>query len=288
MIREYEGKILVITGGANGIGRALALGCAKRGADVLIADIHGDEAEAVAQEIRSLGRKAVAVQADVSLSDECQKIFDRTMEEFGRCDILINDAGVSNGADILDIKEQDIKWVTEVNLYSHWFMMQKFIPQMKKQGTHCQILNVCSIAGLITLGSAPVYFSTKHAAVALSESVYKSLKASGADIDVSVFCPGFVQTEMHLTDRHRPERFAIADGDPYYSSEQYKKFIEFNKKILDNGAPLAPTIEKVFEALGKKQFFILTHDNYDELLKQQGIFQANRVEPVDPSLLQQK
>ncbi len=288
MISEYEGKILVITGGANGIGRALALGCAKRGADVLIADIHGDEAEAVAQEIRSMGRKSVAVQADVSLSDECQKIFDRTMEEFGRCDILINDAGVSNGADILDIKEQDIKWVTEVNVYSHWFMMKKFIPQMERQGTHCQILNVCSIAGLITLGSAPVYFSTKHAAVALSECVYKSLKASGADIDLSVFCPGFVQTEMHLTDRHRPQRFAIPDDDPYYGSEQYKKFIEFNKKILDNGAPLEPTIEKVFEALGKKQFYILTHDNYDELLKQQGIFQANRIEPVDPSLLQKK
>lgn len=288
MIREYKGKVLVITGGANGIGRALALGCAKRGADVLVADIHGDEAEAVAQEIRSMGRKAVAVQADVSLSDECRKIFDRTMEEFGRCDILINDAGVSNGADLLDIKEQDIKWVTEVNVYSHWFMMQNFIPQMEKQGTHCQILNVCSIAGLITLGSAPVYFSTKHAAVALSECVYKSLKASGADIDVSVFCPGFVQTEMHLTDRHRPERFAIPDNDPYYGSEKYKKFIEFNKKILDNGAPLEPTVEKVFEALGKKQFYILTHDNYDELLKQQGVFQANRVEPVDPSLLPKK
>ncbi len=288
MIREYKGKVLVITGGANGIGRALALGCAKRGSDVLVADIHGDEAEAVAQEIRSMGRKAVAVQADVSLSDECRKIFDRTMEEFGRCDILINDAGVSNGADLLDIKEQDIKWVTEVNVYSHWFMMQNFIPQMEKQGTHCQILNVCSIAGLITLGSAPVYFSTKHAAVALSECVYKSLKASGADIDLSVFCPGFVQTEMHLTDRHRPERFAIPDNDPYYGSEKYKKFIEFNKKILDNGAPLEPTVEKVFEALGKKQFYILTHDNYDELLKQQGVFQANRVEPVDPSLLPKK
>ena len=285
MISDYKGKVLVITGGANGIGRALALGCAKRGCDVLIADIHGEEAEAVAKEIRGMGRKAVAVQADVSLSDECKKIFDRTMKEFGRCDILINDAGVSNGADLLDIKERDIKWVMEVNVYAHWFMMQQFIPQMKSQGTHCQILNVCSIAGLITLGSAPVYFSTKHAAVALSECVYKSLKASGDDIDVSVFCPGFVQTEMHLTDRHRPERFAIPDGDPYYGSEEYKKFIEFNKKILDNGAPLEPTAEKVFESLAKKQFYILTHENYDELLKQQGIYQANRTEPVDPSLL---
>ena len=288
MITEYNGKVLVITGGANGIGRALALGCAQRGADVLVADIHGDEAEAVAAEIRALGRRAVAVQADVSLSQECRKIFDRTMAEFGRCDILINDAGVSNGADILSIKEQDIKWVTEVNLYSHWFMMQNFIPQMEQQGTPCQILNVCSIAGLITLGSAPVYFSTKHAAVALSECVYKSLKAAGSKIDVSVFCPGFVQTEMHLTDRHRPARFAIPQDDPYYSSAEYQKFIEFNKKILDNGAPLGPTIDKVFDALSKQQFYILSHENYDELLRRQGEFQVERTQPIDPSLLAAK
>ncbi|MCD8240942.1 MAG: SDR family NAD(P)-dependent oxidoreductase [Lachnospiraceae bacterium] len=285
MFTEYSGKRVVITGGANGIGRELALGCAKRGADVLIADIHGDEAANVAQEIRALGRRGEFLEADVSLSEECQKIFEQAMAVFDGCDFLINDAGVSNGADICDIREQDIKWVTEVNVYAHWYMMQRFIPQMRKQGTHCQILNVCSIAGLMTLGSAPIYFSTKHAAVALSECVYKSLKASGDDIDISVFCPGFVQTQMHLTDRHRPARFAIDPEDPYYRSEEYQKFIAYNKVILDNGSPLVPTIEKVFELLREKRFFILTDEKYDRLLREQGVYQANMTEPIDLSML---
>lgn len=252
---------------------------------MLVVDIHGDEAETVAEEIRGLGRTGVALQADVSLPEECQKIFDFTVDTFGRCDILINNAGVSTGADVWTIKEDDIKWVTEVNVYSHWYIMKRFVPLMRKQNTHCQILNVCSIAGLITLGSAPAYFSTKHAAVALSEVVYKSLKAANDDIDVSVFCPGFVQTEMHLTDRHRPERYAINPDDPYYNSEEYQKFIAYNKVILDNGAPLVPTIEKVFEQLGKDQFFILTHDQYDRLLREQGVYQADKTCPIDPSLL---
>ena len=285
MIKDYKDKKVVVTGAANGIGRELALGCAKRGADVLAVDIHGDEADAVAAEIKALGREGIALQADVSLPEECQKIFDRAMEAFGRCDMLINNAGVSTGADVWDIKEDDIKWVTEVNVYSHWYMMKRFVPQMRKQGTHCQILNVCSIAGLITLGSAPAYFSTKHAAVALSEVVYKSLRAAGDDIDVSVFCPGFVQTEMHLTDRHRPKRYAIDPEDPYYNSEAYRKFIAYNKQILDNGAPLISTIEKVFEELENDQFFILTHDQYDRLLREQGVYQADMVRPIDPSLL---
>lgn len=285
MIKDYKDKKVVVTGGANGIGRELALGCAKRGSDVLVVDIHGEEAEAVAAEIRELGQEGFALQADVSLPEECQKIFDYTVEVFGRCDILINNAGVSTGADVWDIKEEDIKWVTEVNVYSHWYMMKRFVPLMKKQGTHCQILNVCSIAGLITLGSAPAYFSTKHAAVALSEVVYKTLKAAGDDIDISVFCPGFVQTEMYLTDRHRPERYAINPDDPYYQSESYQQFVAYNKMILNNGAPLVPTVEKVFEELGNDQFYILTHTQYDRLLREQGIYQADMVQPIDPSLL---
>ena len=109
MIKDFKDKKVVVTGAANGIGRELALGCAKRGADVLAVDIHEDEADAVAAEIKALGRDGIALQADVSLPEECQKIFDCAMEVFGRCDMLINNAGVSTGADVWDIKEDDIK-----------------------------------------------------------------------------------------------------------------------------------------------------------------------------------
>ena len=176
MFTAYKDAHVVVTGGANGIGKALALGFAKRGANVAVVDIHGDEAKAVAAEITAMGCKSIAIQADVSVLDECAKVYDTVMDAFGRCDVLVNDAGVSALSDVEHIPEKDLRWVFETNVYSHWFMMQKFLPQMRKQGTHCQILNVCSIAGLISMNGAPAYFSSKHAAVALSECVYKQLK----------------------------------------------------------------------------------------------------------------
>ena len=281
MFTNYENAKVVITGGANGIGKTLALGFAKRGSDVAIVDIHGDEAEAVAKEIRGMGRKSFAMQADVSVLDECKAILEKTMAEFGRCDVLVNNAGVSALSDVEHIPEKDIRWVYETNVYSHWFMMQSFLPQMRSQKSHCQIINVCSIAGLISMNGAPAYFSSKHAAVALSEFVYKQLKEDKADIDVSIFCPGYINTEMHLTDRHRPERFAIHDDEPYYHTEEYAKFVEFNKYLLENGADVNVAVETIFKALEKEQFYILDTPKYERLLCEQGVFEAEKIRPVD-------
>lgn len=281
MFTTYKDALAVVTGGANGIGKALALGFAKRGANVVVVDIHGDEAKTVADEITAMGRKSIAIEADVSVLEECVKVYDAVMDSFGRCDVLVNDAGVSALSDVEHIPEKDLRWVFETNVYSHWFMMQKFLPQMRKQGTHCQILNVCSIAGLISMNGAPAYFSSKHAAVALSECVYKQLKAENANIDISIFCPGYVQTEMHLTDRHRPERFAIHDDEPYYHTEQYAGMVAFNKMLLDSGAPLDIAVETIFTALEKEQFYILDSAKYERLLCEQGVFEAKKVRPVD-------
>ena len=280
MITDYKGLKAVVTGAANGIGKEFALRFAKLGADVIVADIHGDEAELVAAEIRAMGQKSVAIGADVSVKEDCKKIFDLCMAEFGRCDILVNNAGVSTSGEVWNIPERDIRWTYEVNVYSHWFMMGYFIPQMEAQKSHCQIVNVCSIAGLIASPASPAYFSSKHAAVALSEVIYKEMKARGSDIDVAVFCPGFVQTEMWQTDRHRPERFAITDED-YYHNEEYQRGLATSKYVLDNGAPLGETMDKVFDMLGKETFYILTHDRYDALLRAQGEWVANKTRPVD-------
>ena len=281
MFTAFEKAKVVVTGGANGIGKTIALGFAKRGSDVAIVDIHGDEAEAAAAELRALGSDAFAITADVSVLEQCGMVFDTVMKKFGRVDVLVNDAGVSALSDVEHIPEKDIRWVYETNVYSHGFMMQKFLPQMRAQKTHCQIINVCSIAGLISMNGAPAYFSSKHAAVALSECVYKQMRAENTDIDVSVFCPGYVKTEMHLTDRHRPERFAIRDDEPYYHTEEYAKFVAFNKYLLDNGNDVETAVDSIFKALEKDQFYILDTPKYERLLCEQGVFEAEKVRPVD-------
>lgn len=281
MFTQYENARVVVTGGANGIGKCLALGFAKRGSKVLIADIHGDEAEAAVAELQALGAEAAAIQADVTVPEDCDKIFSKTMALFGGVDVLINNAGVSALSDVEHMPEKDLRWVYETNVYSHWFMMQRFLPQMRAQGTHCQIINVCSIAGLISMNGGPVYFSSKHAAVALSECLYKQLRAENADIDVSIFCPGYIHTEMHLTDRHRPERFAIRDDEPYYHTEDYAKMVAFNKYLLENGNEVGAAVESVFKALEKDQFYIYDSPKYERLLCEQGVFEAEKVRPVD-------
>ena len=131
MFTAFEKAKVVVTGGANGIGKTIALGFAKRGSDVAIVDIHGDEAEAAAAELRALGSDAFAITADVSVLEQGGMVFDTVMKKFGRVDVLVNDAGVSALSDVEHIPEKDIRWVYETNVYSHWFMMQKFLPQMR-------------------------------------------------------------------------------------------------------------------------------------------------------------
>nr|WP_072514529.1 SDR family NAD(P)-dependent oxidoreductase [Ndongobacter massiliensis] len=285
MIKDYNSKVAVITGAGNGIGKALALGMAERGAKLFLVDIEENDVKAVASEITSKGGQAVALQADVSLPEECDKIFSTAMDEYGRCDILVNNAGVSALGEINQFTEKDLHWVTEVNYYSHVYMMKRFIPQMLEQKSHGQILNVCSIAGIITSHSAPLYFSTKHAAVALSEAVYKWLKKIEADIDIAVFCPGFVQTNMYEADKHRPERFKMED-EAWYQSKTYQTYSAFNKQVIETGKELDEVMPKVFEALGKEQFYILTHDQYDGLIRKQGEFEADMARPIDYSDVQ--
>lgn len=281
MIGKFKGSKAVITGAANGIGKQLALGFAKRGTDLLLVDIHGDEVARTAAECKKFGVNTGSLQADVSLPGECGKIFDTAVRKLERIDILVNNAGITALDFVTDIPEQDIKWVYETNVYSHWFMMQKFIPQMVKQGNHCQILNVCSIAGLMNTVFSPAYFSSKHAAVSLSECVYKQIEMNHWDIDLAVFCPGFIQTEMWKTDRHRPERFAIPENDAYYKTKRYNQMIAGNKRVLDNGTPLEETIERVFDDLQKKQFYIYNTSQYERFLCEQGIFQAEKKAPID-------
>ena len=282
-MNDFKGKVALITGGGNGIGAQLALDCAKRGMKIAIVDIHEDDAKKVRDQVSALGAEAIAVTADVTLAEECKKAFDKTMEAFKAVDVLFNNAGVSVIGDAWELPLRDVEWIMETNVMSHIHMLRHVVPQMMKQGTPCYIVNVASIAGLLSTSSGALYHTTKYAAVGLAEYLYKRMKELGTDIRVSVFCPGFIATEMYNTNRHRPERFAMGD-DPYYKSEAYLNFSEINKKLLTSGAPVEEATSKIWEAMDKEEFYILLNDKYDALLATKGTCMVDRKAPADLAL----
>ena len=280
-MKDFKGRVAVITGAANGFGFEFVKEAAKRGMKILAVDIEGDEVLACEPVAKELGaEEKVCLQADVSLLADTEKIVKTAMEKFGQIDLLINNAGTGKGGTISNLPLRDWEWMVYANLMSHVYMMRQVIPIMMKQGTHCNILNVCSIAGLITSNAMPGYYSTKHAAVQLSRATQYELEEIGADIQISIFCPGFVQTDLHHAERHRPARFSDP-ADPYYQSAEFFASEKASEYVVTTGLPIDGFGETVFKGIEDDQFYIVTHPQYDPLMRKQ-IY--DRVDNVNPDL----
>ncbi len=280
-MKDFKGKVAVITGAANGFGKEYVKEAAKRGMKIVAVDIEGEEVLACEPLARELGAEdIICVQADVSLFEDTQKIVKTTMEKYGQIDLLINNAGTGKGGTISNLPLRDWEWMVYANLMSHIYMMRQVIPIMMKQGTHCNIMNVCSIAGLITSNAMPGYYSTKHAAVQLSRATQYELEEIGADIQISIFCPGFVQTDLHHAERHRPARFSDPT-DPYYQSAEFFASEKASEYVVTTGLPIDGFGETCFKAIENDQFYIVTHPQYDPLIRKQ-IY--DRVDGNNPDL----
>ena len=202
-------RVAVVTGGASGIGRALCLAFADRGAaGVVVADVDGQGAAAVAEEIGSRGKQAVAVAADVSREDDVQALAARAHEAFGRIDVFCSNAGiiVAGGAEV-----HDDAWfrMWAINVQSHVYVARAVLPAMLARGEGYLVITA-SAAGLLTqLGSAP-YAVTKHAAVALAE--WLAITYGDKGIRVSCLCPQAVTTNLGATSVRELAGVALAGG----------------------------------------------------------------------------
>jgi NAD(P)-dependent dehydrogenase (short-subunit alcohol dehydrogenase family) len=258
-MKEFKGKVLVITGGGSGIGEAIAKEGALRGMKVVINDIDAPAVDRVVGELRAMGAEAVGQKADISLLENVQALLKLTMDTYGQVDMLVNNAGVSVSGPIWEIPTQDVKWITEVNMMSHLYGMQVFLPQMISQGTEGVVINTESTAGLMTSGNAVMYHATKFAGVAASEGTYLALKNRGLGrIQVHCLMPAFVKTGIHLSDTHRPERYAIND-DPYYESQEFKSGYIRSERQVVGGMPIDYVGTCVFTAVEDEKFYIFTH-----------------------------
>jgi NAD(P)-dependent dehydrogenase (short-subunit alcohol dehydrogenase family) len=256
-MKEFKDKILVVTGAAYGLGKAVALEGAARGMKLVLNDINPKVDETL-EECKKLGAEGVTQVADMTLLESVQALHELTLNTYGQVDMLFNNAGIAVSTPIWEVPLQDIKWITEINFLSHAYVLRVFLPQMIQQGSEAAVINVASAAGLLVSGTAAMYHATKAADVALSESTYLALTQRKLKVQMHVFCPAFVQTNLHNSDQGRPERYADM-SDPYYQGQEYKAGIYRTINSIRTGMPIDSVGMSVFTAVEENRFYILTH-----------------------------
>ena len=183
----------VITGAGSGLGRALALDLAQRGASLLVSDIVQSTAEETAELLRQQGAKADAVRCDVTDRDDVFALVEESEARLGGIDFIANNAGVAIGGPFDEISLEDWRWAVDINLWGVIYGCQAVVPKMRAQGRG-YIVNVASAAGLLAPPSMSAYNVTKAGVVSLSETLYAEYKSQG--IRVSVVCPTFFRTNI--------------------------------------------------------------------------------------------
>lgn len=191
-MRDLTGLVAVVTGGGNGIGRAVALELGLAGMRVAVADLDGDAANSVADEVRSLGVASVGVQTDVRSLEAVVGLADQVEAELGPVRLLVNNAGVGLIEPIVSITDEDWHWVMDVNFYGVVNGVQAFLPRMVAGGSEGHIVNTASMSGLSTTRDLGGYNVSKYAVVGLTEAMRDEL--ADHRIGVSLLCPGVVGT----------------------------------------------------------------------------------------------
>lgn len=191
---KFAGKIALVTGAARGIGEAIALTLAREGADVVIVDVDLEGAQRVAQEVEGLGRKALAIQVDVSQRDDVQRLVSEVVSAFGTISILVNNAGIIRRGTFLEHSPEDWDRVLSVNLGGTFNCTQEVVPLMIKQGGG-KIINISSVVGKMgDLASAPSYGTSKGAINTFTKSLARELAPYG--INVNAVAPHAIETDM--------------------------------------------------------------------------------------------
>ncbi|MGW4337846.1 acetoin reductase [Rhodococcus koreensis] len=215
---SIEGKVALITGAGQGIGRAIALRLASDGADISLVDVNADRINAVADEVRAAGSKAISLVADVTDRDQVRSAVDRTERELGGFDIIVNNAGIAQVDPIADATPEDVSRILAVNVEGVLWGIQAGAAKFRARGHGGKIVNASSIAGHEGFAMLGVYSATKFAVRALTQAAAKEYASDG--ITVNAYCPGVVGTDMWVT---IDERFADLTGTP--KGATFEKFV---------------------------------------------------------------
>ena len=258
-MQELKGKVAVVTGGASGIGLAMARAFGAEGMNLVIADIEERALDAAGDQLREEGLSVRTHVCDVSDGDAVDDLGAAAVDSFGAVHVVCNNAGVSAGGLLHNVSVKDWEWVLGVNLWGVIHGVRVFLPRLLEQGEG-HIVNTASVLGLFSAPFAGPYAVSKFGVVALSESLFQELALSNTDVGVSVLCPGWVSTNLHDADRNRPADLrnpTVADEDLDPMAVAMRDAL---KGVIESGMAPADVAARVVAAVKEKQFYILTHD----------------------------
>jgi NAD(P)-dependent dehydrogenase (short-subunit alcohol dehydrogenase family) len=267
------GKIAVVTGGASGIGFALADRFATAGMHVVIADVDEAGLTAAAEKIGARGVDTITVRTDVSSEESVQALAAAAVERFGTVHVVCNNAGVMSSGDPWFGPLSAWTWVMGVNFWGVVYGVRAFLPILAAQGEG-HIVNTASIAGLYP-GFGAVYDASKHAVVAITDDLYQTMKQVGLPIGVSVLCPGWVRTNILDADRNWPAD--LGDAPPEALGADV--VLGHVRRVIDEGMPPAVVADLVADAVVAERFWVLPHPEFVEIAVQRWHDIAEGVNP---------
>ena len=253
---QFEGRVAVITGAVSGFGRAFAQQAASLGMKLVLADVDPASLDETAQALRAQDVQAIGVRTDVRDPAQVDALAQAALDAYGKVHLLFNNAGVGSGGFVWESSARDWEWVFGVNVMGVANGVRSFAPIMLKQGERAHIVNTASVAGLLAPPAMGVYNASKHAVVALTETLYHDLRNVSEQVSCSLLCPAFVPTGIANAERNRPDDMRN-EAPPTRSQQAADLQLQ---RAVRSGRLTADDVAKVtFDAVREGRFYILTH-----------------------------
>ena len=283
MIDNFNGKTAVLTGAGSGFGLECARIAARLGMNLVLVDVQQDALDLAAHELTAHGANVLACKVDVSDATAMEQLALQVQQRFGAPHLVFNNAGVGSGGLIWENSVADWQWVLGVNLWGVVHGVRLFTPMMlqaAKQDPNYQghIVNTASMAGLLAAPNMGVYNVSKHAVVALSETLYQDLQLISHQVGASVLCPYFVPTGISQSHRNRPAD--VAANKPTQS--QLIGQAMSDKAVGSGKVSAAEVAQKVFDSVQAGQFYIYSHPQALSLVNQRMQAVVEGTNPPDP------